>query len=75
MEKFEVNKEACIGCGACMAICPAVFEINDEGLATTIKDENLTDEEIENATDAMEGCPTGSISKKENLTDEEKEKI
>ena len=65
MEKFEVNKDACIGCGACVAVCPEVFEINDEGLATTIKDENLTEEEIENATDAMEGCPTGAISKEE----------
>ena len=33
MEKVRVNQEACIGCGACMAIASDVFEINDEGLA------------------------------------------
>ena len=28
--KVKVNKEACIGCGACAAICDAIFEIDDE---------------------------------------------
>ena len=31
--KVKVNKDACIGCGACAAICDEVFEINDEGLS------------------------------------------
>ena len=30
--KVKVNRDACIGCGACAAICPDVFEIDDEGL-------------------------------------------
>ena len=30
--KVKVNEDACIGCGACAAIAPEVFEINDEGL-------------------------------------------
>lgn len=62
MKKFKVNKDICIGCGACAAICPEVFDIDDDGLAKTIKEENLTEEEVENATDAMEGCPTSAIS-------------
>ena len=66
MEKFKVNKDACIGCGACMALCPEVFDIDEEGLATVIKEDNLTSEEVENATDAMEGCSTAAISKEED---------
>ena len=31
MERVRVNKDACIGCGACQAIAPDVFSLNDEG--------------------------------------------
>ena len=59
--KFKVNKDACIGCGACQAICEDVFEINDDGYATA-KDVEVTDEEVkEDAISAMEGCPTSAI--------------
>ena len=27
--KFKVDKDSCIGCGACQAICGEIFEIND----------------------------------------------
>ena len=37
--KLEVDKDICIGCGACQAIAPDVFEINDDGLATAIANE------------------------------------
>ena len=60
--KFIVDKEKCIGCGACAAICDDVFEINDEGFAVA-KDDEITDEDVkENAISALEGCPTDAIS-------------
>ncbi len=60
---FKVDKEKCIGCGACQAVCEEVFEITDDGYATA-KDEEIKDEEImENAISAMEGCPTSAIEK------------
>ena len=31
--KVKVNKDICIGCGACAAIVPDVFELEDDGLA------------------------------------------
>ena len=31
----KVN-ENCIGCGACTAVCPDVFDLNDEGKAENI---------------------------------------
>ena len=59
--KFKVNKDACIGCGACQAICEDVFETTDDGYATA-KDVEVTDEEVkEDAISAMEGCPTSAI--------------
>ena len=59
--KFKVNKDACIGCGACQAICEDVFEITDDWYATA-KDVEVTDEEVkEDAISAMEGCPTSAI--------------
>lgn len=57
--KLKVN-DNCIGCGACQAICPEVFEINDDGYATTIVDE-VNDELIDDAIDAKEGCPVNAI--------------
>ena len=41
--KLKVNKDLCIGCGACQAICEEVFEITDEGYAVA-KDEEIKDD-------------------------------
>jgi len=56
--KVKVN-DSCIGCGACQAIAPSVFEINDEGLAIVcgpINEENKSD-----VVDAKESCPVAAI--------------
>lgn len=58
--KFKVNKEICIGCGACQAIAPDVFEIDDDGLANAI-DSEINEDVKEDAIDAMEGCPVNAI--------------
>ena len=57
--KLKVNKDLCIGCGACQAVCPEVFEIEDDGLATVIS--AINDNVKEDAIDAKEGCPTSAI--------------
>lgn len=58
--KVEVNQDACIGCGACAAICPDVFEIDDAGLST-VKVEEVSKNLEEDTKDAVESCPTGAI--------------
>ena len=58
--KVKVNKDACIGCGACAAICAKIFKINDDGLSVVIVSE-VPKEEEQNAKDAVEACPTGAI--------------
>ena len=63
--KFKVDKDLCIGCGACASICEEVFEITDDGYAEA-KDEEITNDEIkENAISALESCPTSAIEKSE----------
>lgn len=57
---LKVNKDLCIGCGACQAVCPEVFEIEDDGLASVIVEE-IAEELYEDALDAKEGCPTSAI--------------
>ncbi|MFR2445480.1 MAG: ferredoxin [Thomasclavelia spiroformis] len=35
MAKITVN-DSCIGCGACTAVAPDVFELGDDGLASVV---------------------------------------
>ena len=60
MKKVKVLKDVCIGCGACGAICSEVYEIDDDGLAKVIVDE-VPEEVMEDAIDALENCPTSAI--------------
>lgn len=56
----KVNNNACIGCGACAAICPDVFEITDDGYAKA-KVEVVAEDKKEEVVEAQEGCPTSAI--------------
>lgn len=59
---FKVDKDTCIGCGACVNTCEEVFDYDDDGLAKVISN-NITDEFIiDSATEAMNACPVGAIS-------------
>jgi len=59
MKKLHVNEEACIGCGACVAIDNAHFDFNDDGLSEVVNNENVDSEEARNA---VSSCPTNAIS-------------
>lgn len=57
---MEVDQDLCISCGACVDICPEVFDWNDEEKANTIIEEipqNIEDQ----AKEALESCPTNAI--------------
>lgn len=60
MAKIEVDKEKCIGCGACTAIAPDVFEFDDDGLAKATGNDITEDVKT-----AAEGCPTEAITVEE----------
>lgn len=63
--KAKVNKDICIGCGACTSIAEEVFEMDDDGLAVCVKNE-VPEDKKEDTIDAMESCPVGAISVDEN---------
>lgn len=55
--KVEINESLCVGCGACQAICPDVYEITNDNKAK-IK-ENPTNKEC--AKEAADSCPVSAI--------------
>ena len=58
--EVKVNKEGCIGCGACTSIAPNVFEMGDDGLSD-VKVSPVPEEEVDNVRDAIGSCPTSAI--------------
>ncbi|MBD3355466.1 ferredoxin [Candidatus Woesearchaeota archaeon] len=56
----KVDKEKCIGCGACTAVCGDVFEIKD---TKAFAKEPETDKEC--AKEGADACPVDAITVKE----------
>lgn len=61
MGKIILDKERCLGCGACCSIAEENFTFDDEGKASLIND-TITD----NAIEASTMCPTGAITIEHN---------
>ena len=54
----SIDKEKCIGCGGCVAVCPDGFEMKgDKARVKNPSVENITCE-----ADAESGCPVQAIS-------------
>lgn len=51
---MKVDRSKCIGCGACVSICPNVFELKDGKSHVKSND---------NCEDAVDACPVAAISK------------
>lgn len=60
--KFIVDPDLCISCGACISLCPEVFDWDDNDKAKAIDGDVASDIE-DSATEAMGSCPTDAISK------------
>lgn len=66
MLKIKLEREKCIGCGSCAAVCPSIFELADDG-KSHIKNANKQDVEDlelqkpECAETAAEACPAQCI--------------
>lgn len=56
---YKVN-DGCIGCGACVAVCPDVFELNADGLAENFLGDVPAELE-ESAQEAAAACPVAAI--------------
>ena len=59
--KVRVDKEICAGFGVCLALCPELFELHDDGYATVLLGE--VPPELEDiARQAAFQCPSNAIS-------------
>jgi ferredoxin len=54
-----IDRDACIGCGACEETCPDVFEVGDDGVAVVIAKDVSGQEDCIIA--AAEDCPQSAI--------------
>ncbi len=61
--KIEVDKDKCIGCGACTAQCADMFEMNDDGKAQPKKSEV---DDAGCAKEAEDICPVDAIKVSES---------
>lgn len=55
-----IDESACVGCGSCEALCPAVFTMTDRGTAEPIAE--ATEENKPDVEEAMKMCPASCIS-------------
>ena len=54
----KVDQDKCIGCGACVAICPEVFELGEDGKSHVKNPEGKCDD----LQSAVDSCPVDAIS-------------
>ncbi|MDD5213370.1 MAG: ferredoxin [Candidatus Gracilibacteria bacterium] len=57
--KAPFVNETCIGCGACVAISPDAFDLNDEGMSVVIAQNDYSDRGVD---DSISACPVSAIS-------------
>ena len=59
--KVVVDYDLCASTGACMQICPEVFEVRSDGYLYVLQEEpgSELDDKVRQAADL---CPTGAIS-------------
>ncbi|UFX83214.1 ferredoxin [Candidatus Absconditicoccus praedator] len=61
-KKVYVDQDACIGCGACVAIAGdfGIFDFNDQNKAYVVK-QPTSESEFEAAEDGKSACPVDAI--------------
>ncbi|MBU0619558.1 MAG: ferredoxin [Patescibacteria group bacterium] len=52
-----IKKNLCIGCGACVLLCPEIFQINSDGKSEVISQKNQ-----KCAKQAAQSCPVQAIT-------------
>mgnify|MGYP000881676715 FL=1 len=55
-----VDEETCIGCEACVGICPEVFEMQGDVAVATVNP--VPDEVADSCREAADSCPVDAIA-------------
>lgn len=58
--RSRVDRDRCAGCGLCVQVCPAVFEIDDQGRAV-VRCAEVPAEHERACLDAVDMCPGEAI--------------
>lgn len=58
-KKVSIDKDLCIGCGACTGICGNVFGFGDDGKAEVVA--QPTDADDDAVESAVSSCPVQAI--------------
>ncbi len=58
--KIQVDQDLCIGCGACVNLCPDIFELDDSGKSQVITDANCDSCNCDCGM-IVDSCPVGAI--------------
>jgi len=58
--KPKVDKNLCIGCGACVSICPKVFKLNKDNKSEVLKADYEANKDC--IKQAIDNCPVCAIS-------------
>ncbi len=72
MKKIVFEREKCIGCGACVSVCPSFWETSNDGkvdLKEGVEEDGNFKREMEDAgcnQEASQSCPVQCIHVKEN---------
>jgi ferredoxin len=57
--EISIDRDACMGSGNCSFWAPAVFDLDDEGIAVVVDPQGAPEEKI---VLAAQGCPTQAIT-------------
>ena len=60
--KLQVDKNKCLGCGMCISLCPAVFELKNG--KSQIKEKAALEKYKDCIKKTAENCPAGAIKER-----------
>jgi len=69
--RIEINMETCLNSGQCAYMQPELFEVDDDGVPTVLVSGALTPDQLAAAEDAVDVCPSQSITLVEDQPCEE----
>lgn len=58
----SIGSDVCVGCGACVDICPEVFEMSEDDDVAEVKVDEVPEDAEESCREAVESCPVEAIT-------------